>query len=288
MTSKEATIAELLRKHGDELTRNEALAAEALRGNYPLAGLQPIARFAKESGVSAQSILRLIGKLGFANYGAFQDRLRLELATVLQSPRGRLSAHERGETAAPDFIGAFSDRLARNIRQTLGRVHRNDLERAARLIANPKRMIMVLGGRLTGSIAQHLATHLQVIRAGVTAVSGQSAAWPDTLLDITRQTTLVAFDVRRYQGDVVRFCAAAAARGARVIVLTDRADAPAAKSAAITLVAQTASLSAWDSFAGLLALSELLIARVSDVQGQALHARMEELDRVRDGFFAKS
>jgi len=77
----------------------------------------------------------------------------------------------------------------------------------------------------------------------------------------------------------------AAERGARVILVTDSAGAPAAKTAQIVLVAQTASLSAWDSFAGLLALSELLIARVSDVRGAALRERMEELDAVRDKFF---
>lgn len=286
MADSDTTIAELLRMHKEHLTRNEALAADALLGNYPLAGLQPISRFAQEAGVSAQSILRLISKLGFSGYGEFQDRLKMELTTILQSPRGRLRAHERGETKAPDFVGAFADRLARNIRDTLTKIHKSELDRSVRLLADDRRDVIVLGGRLTGSVAAHLATHLQVVRHGVTLLGGQSASWPDRMLDISRQTVVVAFDIRRYQNDVIRFCAGAAKRHAKVILVTDSLQATATAHAHLVLVAETQSLSAWDSFAGLLALSELLIARVSDTYGVALGERIEELDRVRDRFFS--
>jgi DNA-binding MurR/RpiR family transcriptional regulator len=275
----------LLRNKTNDLTKNEARAADALLANYPLAGLQPIARFAAEAGVSAQTVLRLIAKLGCTGYGAFQEQLREELSTVLQSPRGRLLVHEVGETASPDFIGAFRDQLTRDIKATLGNLKRPELDKATALLADAKQEILILGGRLTQSMAAHMATHLRAMRHRVTLLAGESAAWPDALIDVGRRTTIVAFDVRRYQKDVVNFCTLAAKRGGRIILMTDNADAPIAKSAGLVLVAQTSSLSAWDSFIGLLALSELLIAGVSDRLGQRLRTRMTALDAARDRFF---
>jgi len=287
-TRRPSSLVEILRNNRAVLTKNEARAAEELLSNYPMAGLQPIARFAADAGVSAQCVLRLIGKLGLANYGAFQDCLREELATLLQSPRGRLLAHEVGETSAPDFMVAFRDRLTRNIAETLNAVQRTELNRAVSLVADDKKNVFVVGGRLTQSAALHLATHLHAMRPRVTLIEGQSAAWPDTIVDMDRKSILIAFDIRRYQDDIVRLCDLAAERGARVILVCDNKDAPAARKAAMTFVVQTTSVSAWDSFAALTVLSELLIARVSDQLGKTLRARMAVSDSVREAFFDNS
>ena len=284
-TRRPSSLVEILRTNRAALTKNEARAADELLSNYPMAGLQPIARFAADAGVSAQCVLRLIAKLGLENYGAFQDCLREELSTLLQSPRGRLLAHEVGETAAPDFMIAFRDRLTRNIAETLNAVQRTELNRAVSLVADDKKDIFVVGGRLTQSAALHLATHLHAMRPHVTLIEGQSAAWPDTIVDMDRKSILIAFDIRRYQDDIARLCDLAAERGARVILICDNEDAPAARKAALTFVVQTTSVSPWDSFAALTTLSELLIARVSDQLGKTLRARMDVLDSVREAFF---
>ena len=287
-TRRHSSLVEVLRTNRAALTKNEARAAGELLSNYPMAGLQPIARFAADAGVSAQCVLRLIAKLGLENYGAFQDSLREDLATLLQSPRGRLLTREVGATATPDFMVAFRDRLTRNIVETLNAVPRAELNRAVSLVADDKKNIFVVGGRLTQSAALHLATHLHAMRPRVTLIEGQSAAWPDTIVDMDRKSILIAFDIRRYQDDIVRLCDLAAERGARVILICDNKDAPAARKAAMTFVVQTTSVSAWDSFAALTTLSELLIARVSDQLGKTLRARMDVLDSVREAFFDNS
>jgi DNA-binding MurR/RpiR family transcriptional regulator len=123
------------------------------------------------------------------------------------------------------------------------------------------------------------------MRSRVTLIEGQSAAWPDTIVDMDRKSILIAFDIRRYQDDIARLCDLAADRGARVILICDNEDAPAARKAALTFVVQTTSVSPWDSFAALTTLSELLIARVSDQLGKTLRTRMDVLDSVREAFF---
>ena len=282
---RQGSLVEILRTNKAALTKNEARAAAELLSNYPLAGLQPIARFAADAGVSAQCVLRLIAKLGLESYGAFQDRLREELATLLQSPRGRLLAHEVGKTAAPDFMVTFRERLTRDIVETFNAVQRSELNKAVSLVADNKKSVFVVGGRLTQSAALHLATHLHAMRPRVTLIEGQSAAWPDTIVDMGHRTILIAFDIRRYQDDIARLCDLAAERGSQVILFCDSEDAPAARNAAITFVVRTTSISAWDSFVALTALSELLIARVSDQLGKTLQSRMDILDSVREEFF---
>ena len=80
------SIAEEIKQNLDRLTTTERKPARYLLANYPLAGLETVARFARRAGVSGPSVLRLIGKLGFSGYGEFQRTLREELEARLQSP----------------------------------------------------------------------------------------------------------------------------------------------------------------------------------------------------------
>ena len=69
----------------------------ALLANYPVAGLETIAQWAQRADVSGPTVLRLIGKLGFDSYAAFQSALRAELELRLQSP---LMRHDPGSCRA--------------------------------------------------------------------------------------------------------------------------------------------------------------------------------------------
>ena len=66
----------MVRRDLGRLTPNEKRAAHRLLADYPVAGLETVARFGEAAGVSAPTVLRMIAKLGFASYGAFQDGLR--------------------------------------------------------------------------------------------------------------------------------------------------------------------------------------------------------------------
>lgn len=278
-----ATVAQALATIASELTPQERRAADHLVAHYPVAGLAPMARFARAAGASSQTVLRLLAKLGMTNWRALQDRLRAELAVERGSPLGRWTAHRAAVPPAPggDRLQAFGSQLALNVQNAFRDLDRAAFESAAQRIADPRRRVLVVGGRFSQSLARLAVRHLEIVRGGVEEIGSLSSTWPDRLIDVGRRTVVLAYDVRRYQPDVVRLCRFAAERGASVTLFTDAADAPAAAYAETVLTGATESVGAWDSFASLLALTEALLARVTELSSQETAERLARLEQIR-------
>ena len=90
--SQIGTIAEQLRTNMEDYTPSERKIVRVLLANYPMTGLETIAQLAARAHVSGPSVLRLVARLGFENYGSFQAALRDELEVRLQSPLSRHSS----------------------------------------------------------------------------------------------------------------------------------------------------------------------------------------------------
>jgi DNA-binding MurR/RpiR family transcriptional regulator len=93
--SERETVLHVINRHRDGLTPGEDRAASYLINHYPAAGLGPMARFARDAKVSSQTALRLLAKLGIANWEEFQEKLRTELALEQASPLGRWTAYQQ-------------------------------------------------------------------------------------------------------------------------------------------------------------------------------------------------
>src|SRR5215472_4466670 len=124
------SIAETIRGSLERLTPTERKPALALLANYPVAGLETVARFAKRAEVSGPTILRLVGKLGFASYPKFQHALRDELAVRLQSPLTKTPARRGRSGRTPDFLDEFAEALADSLKTSLGDVPRSEFDGA--------------------------------------------------------------------------------------------------------------------------------------------------------------
>jgi DNA-binding MurR/RpiR family transcriptional regulator len=262
------------------LTTQERRAALYLRDHYPVAGLEPLARFAAAAGVSSQTVLRLAGKLGFAGYREFQEHLRSEISQQQSSPLSRWVAH-RPQDEEEDWLAGFGNHIAENVRAAFALAVRDDFEAAARALADRKRPILSIGGRFTQTLSRYLVRHLEIVRGNVEEVGSISATWPDRLIDVDRRSVIVAYDIRRYAPDVVRFCEIAAQQGATVILFTDSRAALASRHASLVFVAPTDSAGAWDSLTGLFALTEAVIARVTELEGGGTTERLGRLENIR-------
>jgi DNA-binding MurR/RpiR family transcriptional regulator len=272
----------LLKEHRAQFTAQEQRAASYLAQHYPASGLGPMARFARAAGVSPQTVLRFLAKVGMASWEEFQDRLRAELVSQRASPLGRWTAHRGAHPAETDWLNAFGARIARNVAETFAHLPAAEFEAGARAIADPRRKVMVIGGRFTQQLARLLARHLQILRGGVEEIGSLSATWPDRLIDVGRQTVVVAYDIRRYSQDVIRFCGLASEQGATVIAITDDAGAPIVSHAAVAMVGWVESEATWDSIAALLALTEALTARVTELSGAKTAERLARLESLRE------
>jgi DNA-binding MurR/RpiR family transcriptional regulator len=156
-------------------------------------------------------------------------------------------------------------------------------EELAALLADPRRHIHFTGGRFTGAVARYAESHFRIVRGGVDFIESQPALWRDRMIEIGRKDVIVAFDIRRYQEDVIALCETAARQGATVVLLTDPWLSPIARVARHVLPAHIAAPSNWDSSAGLLLLVEALIAAVTKRLWDTARPRMEAVERLRTG-----
>ena len=273
-------VAERVRDALPGLTNSEKRAAQALLANYPLLGLETVARFAGQAGVSAPSILRFVGRIGFSSYAAFQRRLMGEVEARLLSPLEKAAADGKGGGRRHPR-GAFADAVADNVAETFRRLPAGEFQAVAETVADPRRPLHLLGGRFTDALARYMTAHLRILRPNVSHLDGQRANWRDQLIDMGPRDVLFLIDIRRYQDDLVELAAEAAKRRVTTILLTDQWLSPVARNARHILPARVAVPSAWDSNVALLAVIEALIAEVTARRGAKSRARMAAIEALR-------
>ena len=279
--STRITIAEAVRRALPRMTPTERKPAYTLLTNYPIAGLETVARFAARAGVSSPTILRFIGKLNFKNYSAFQRVLREELMDRQKSPLHKMPDRLMATTIGDDFLDHFSQVICENIRRSFKNISRSEFEAVVELLSKPRRPVYLLGGRLGDTAARYLYLHLRMLRPRVRHIANQPAIWPEFLLDMGKPDVLVVFDIRRYQKDIIRFAKAAAKQRVTVILFTDQWLSPIANVARHVFPLIINVPSNWDSATATIALAEALVADLSSRHWPQVKGRIEKWELMR-------
>ncbi len=277
----DATVAELIQRDFDALTRAERQLANSLMENYPVSGLSSITVVAQSAGVSTPTVGRMVQKLGFKGFPQFQEALRQELEAKISSP---IAKHDSWARSAPDshILNRFSDAVMQNLRQTLAQIDPARFDAVAALMADRRRTIHTVGGRITRPVAEYLYTHLQVIRPRVVNLAANAGAWPHHVLDMGARDVVVIFDIRRYENDLLKLAQIVREREASIVLFTDQWGSPIARLAAHRFNVRIEVPSAWDSSAATLILVEALIAAVQDQAWPQTRERMRALEELFD------
>ena len=249
--------------------------------NYPVSGLGSITAVAEASDVSTPTVARMARKLGFGGFPEMQASLRAELEATISGP---IAKHDSWAENAPDthILNRFADAVMENMRQTLRQVDPEVFNAVVGLLCDPKRSVHVVGGRITRSLADYFFTHMQVIRTDVTLVASNSNTWPHYVLNMNEGDVLVAFDIRRYERDILQLAKMAQAKDVTLVLFTDQWGSPAAKHATHSFHCHIEAPSAWDSSVVTLFILEALIAAVQDTDWGATKERMSALEDLFD------
>lgn len=277
MQSAAATVSDVIHSHYENLTRAEKQLAESLLANYPVSGLGSITTVAENAGVSTPTVVRMVQKLGFKGYPEFQARLHQELEATISGP---IAKHDRWASNAPGLhiLNRFADAITSNLRDTLSDLDTASFDNAAALLADRKRSLYFVGGRITGSIAEYFFTHMQVIRPKTTLMSSNSSSWPQYMLNMSAGDVLVIFDIRRYEHDMATLAEVAHANGVSILLFTDQWTSPVAKHALHTFRVRIEAPSAWDSSVVTLFVVEALIEAVQSRSWDETKQRMNALE----------
>jgi len=262
MDARARTVAEKLRLGLDSLTPSERKLANVLLDNYPLAGLSSVAELGRQAGTSAPTVLRMIHKLGFAGFADFQSSIRAEVEAQLSTP---LTKHEQLEgSGAPQghILKRLGAAVIDNIRKSLELLDHQDFDDVVALVADEKRAIYVVGGRVTDPLADYLQRHLHAARPQVRKLAAARPLWTHSIVDMHARDVLVIFDIRRYDRDLAKLAGHAAERGVEIILFTDQWLSPIHNRSRRTFAWRIGASSTWDSSASTLAVIEVLSAGV--------------------------
>ncbi|UWR52459.1 MurR/RpiR family transcriptional regulator [Phaeobacter inhibens] len=275
-------VRERIEKLSEDLTATERKLSTVLLLDYPFAGLEPIQDLAKATNTSPPSISRFVTKLGFQGFQEFQRHLIGELK------QGQRSPVELQASSAPihgAFLESFLDRASAVVKGATKAVSEAQFERVSEKLADEKRSIYVIGGRMSDTLAQHLSRHLRQIRAKVFHLPSDPEVWPEYLLRMRARDILFIVDFRRYQNSLSIFAQKAImARNVQVVLMTDAWLSPISAQASEVLAVPIDSGTLWDSYTGALALLEALLTRIAEENWEQTKGRIEEWDSVRLNF----
>src|SRR5260370_2020224 len=149
---------------------------------------------------------------------------------------------------------------ALTLHATLDLLSHRDVNEAVTVLADVRRRVMVLGGRVSATLARYLAGQLHLLRPGIGLVDSDRSAPAQQLIDMRKTDVLVVFDYRRYQPDTIESARVAASRGCNVVLFTDQWLSPASAFARQVLVTSVETVGPFDSLVGAIAVVEAVVA----------------------------
>ncbi|WP_058274161.1 MurR/RpiR family transcriptional regulator [Ruegeria atlantica] len=273
-------VTDRLLAHKDKMTPSERQLVSVLLDDYPMAGLGSITELASAASVSTTTVARMLQKTGFQGYPQFQAALRGEVKEMISGPVAKRDLWQN-DLPEEHILNRYSQQTLANQKRTIDEVDPDEFDSFCNLLCDPNRRIFITGGRITGTLAQYLYLHLQMIRPDVRLLP-VAASWTHDLLDVRKDDVLVALDVRRYENASLLIGQLCHEREAEIVLFTDQWRSPIHRLAKHTFAARIAVPSAWDSMAAILVLMECVIAEVQERLWDSVKERTDELEQAFD------
>ncbi len=281
MLQNNLTIAERIRAQFDMLTKSERNLADVIMENYPASGLGSITSIAKLANVSTPTVMRMSKKIGFKGFPELQQKLRLEIKDTISSPIAKHDQWAEG-TSNSHILNRFADSVMDNLRQSLGQLDVAEFDAVTDILVNKKNAVYVVGGRITRSLADYFSTQMQVMRDNVTLIPPNSNSWAHYLINMQAGDILIAFDIRRYETDILYLAEMAKKRKIKLILFTDQWGSPVTKYADHIFYSRIEVPSAWDSNMVNMFIIEALLANMQNKNWNVTKKRMKTIEKLFD------
>lgn len=255
--------------------------AELILASPQEVALSPAAQVAERLGISASTVVRFAAALGYDGYPA----LRRELQDVIRrdlDPARRLREFAAGPHALRPLHRSFKSD-ADNLAATEQAVVARDFDAAVSLIS-AARTIYIFGQRSSFGIAHTLSYLLNQTLGTARLLDAGRGELPDQLIGVGPGDVFVAISFPRYTRIVLDALLIAAARGARLIAITDSPRSPLATQAEVVLKASCAGSGFANSNVAAIALVNALVAEVAVKNRSRTVEVLAQLERIlREG-----
>ncbi|QPC42471.1 MurR/RpiR family transcriptional regulator [Kaustia mangrovi] len=264
-----------------DLTSAERKIAAVVLADYPFGGLLTIQELAAKAHVSPPSITRFTAKLGCAGYHEFQRRLIDELKQSARRSPIDLRATQEVE-ARDGLLKDYVARVQNRLGQVTDTVSEADFDAICDMLADPRRAIFILGGRVSDSLGLFFSMSLRFLRRDIYHVPSNPELWPEYIQRMRSKDVVVLFDFRRYQPGLLNFAESLSeAAKPQIVLVTDQWLSPIAGLAARTIAMPIEVGTAWDTIVPPLAVLEAMVVKIAEDNWDDVHPRLQAWDRLR-------
>ncbi len=252
-------------------------AARYIMDHPDAVALRSMRALAADAGVAPATLSRLARAIDCADYGEFKTGYQEQLTQRSFSARARdLQALGRRDGT----VAGQAKAIVENIEAAVNARTEADIDQAARHLVTA-RSVHVVGMLSSFALAfyAHYVASMALPRWSLLRMQG--GGFVDSLYDCSSRDALLAFGSRPYPRATVLACRDAAARGVKVIAITDRRSAPLARSADVVLSASADTPSFFPSVTAQAAILEGLLAAVLRFAGRGALRKLEEIERQR-------
>lgn len=228
------------------------------------------------------TMVRIIQKMGFESYRAFQNYLQ-DLSIANATSLDGMQAHSDGDAKTPDHLQAMLEQDFKNLNAIRNTLDVNKIALVAKRIHSAKR-ILVVGGDLAASLVHYVEYSLAVI--GLPVFIGTTQGTSTHLSRVFGKGDLViAISFRRGLRQTVEAVKRAHENGAYCIGITGTYVSPIARFTDEFFVASVDSESFLDSYVAPVALVNLLLVACANYDREATLIRLREAAKEqREGY----
>lgn len=197
----------------------------------------------------------------------------------------RSSTRERYDRRVPQNLSAatLEERIiasdTRALTHTYEQIAATESARQAAALALKSRRRFIAGEGTSSAFALLLATELSATLSNIHLIGSHALSPLVALTDVRSTDVLVLFSMRPYRSMMLRLAREFHRSGGKVVIVTDSADAPAAKYADRLVVADTGASPFIDSPTPIAAVTHLLGTLIS-ASAKGARRRLNERDRI--------
>lgn len=235
---------------------------------------------AAKAQVNPPTMLRLVRRIGFADYETFRGLFRNAVAGGRFRDKAASLQEMHNRAGKAGVVGGMVNAANENIARSFPESDAEALAKAAQLLRKAPQIHVIGAGALhwMGMYLQYLSRavlpQLRVPRANFNSLT-------EALVGVDKADVVLVTSVAPYSVQVLKAAELARARGARIVAITDSRGSPLAEHSEVLLIAGTDSPQFYPSMVGIVALLETLIALVISKGDPAMLTRIAEIDRLR-------
>lgn len=267
-------IQDVIAQAADRLTPLERRIAEAVTADPALLAFGTVSDLADRLGTSRPTIVRFATKLGFEGYTDLQQHSRGELSKRLSRPSERV---RQPATAS----GRMRTDIADAVRATLDELDDPKLDALTEPLIGAN-TIWILSGETSRAGAHALHSGLTMARPRVRLVDEHAAG--REMAGASDNDAAVVFDFARYRRHSIQAAQALAARGVRLVAITDGPLSPLAALTPAWCELSVPAVGPFDSSIPAVAAAEMIVARLVARLGDDARARIDRVEQMWQEF----